>query len=94
MANKTEHHYSYLQYEGSLNEEVWIEFYALRFQEHEYLQPCRPEEPWKILHRCHYLMLPTVIFQGKCRSVHSNNRKGDNDMRKLFFKIRVCLGDR
>ena len=30
-----------------------------------------------------------MIVQGKCRSVHSNNKKGDHDRDEVFSELRV-----
>ena len=32
-----------------------------------------------------------MSFQGKCRSDHYKNRKGDHDLGEVFFKLRVFL---
>ena len=52
----------------------------LIFHEHGCWQPFRPEVPWNILHIFHWSMSPTVSVQGNCRSVYSNNSKGENNL--------------
>ena len=42
--------------------------------------------PWNILQVCHYSMSPTVSVQGKFRSMHYNNRKGERDLLQSILK--------
>ena len=59
--------------------------------EHKCLQPFRPEVTWKILHRCNYSMPPTLSVQGKCRSDHSNNRKGDHNVKRSILQTQILF---
>ena len=47
--------------------------------------------PQKFLHRCHYSIPPTVSFHRKCRSVHSKNSNGKNDLVLNIFKLKVTF---
>ena len=61
-------------------------FSILMFYEHECLQTCRPEVPWNNLNMCHWYMPPTVSVQGKCRSEHLKNNKGDYNLGGIIFQ--------
>ena len=52
----------------------------LIFIKHECLQPCSTEVPYRVLHRCYYLMPQTASIQDDCRLMNSNKRKDDNDL--------------